>query len=80
MAATWSVQYSNWSQPSAQVELLTRLYEQTALSKTSTELLWQLLLATPVGPKRLKGLLPPGIPVAHRTCTSATNGQVLAGG
>jgi beta-lactamase class A len=31
-----------------------------------------------VGPKRLKGLLPAGTPVAHRTGTSATNAQGLS--
>ncbi|RZL05037.1 MAG: class A beta-lactamase, partial [Hymenobacter sp.] len=78
MGAAWPVQYTNWSYPSAQIELLTIVYRQTALTKPSNELLGQLLLATSVGPMRLKGLLPPGTPVAHRTGTSATNAQGLA--
>jgi beta-lactamase class A len=80
MATAWPVQYTNWSYPSAQLELLTQVYHQTALSKTSTALLWQLLLDTSVGPKRLKGLLPPSTAVAHRTGTSATNAQGLSPG
>jgi beta-lactamase class A len=68
-------QYRNWSYPSAQLELLSQVYGQKALSKPSSTLLWQLLLATSVGPKRLKGLLPAGTPVTHRTRTSATNAQ-----
>jgi beta-lactamase class A len=78
MAAGWANQYRNWSYPSAQVNLLSHVYRQTALSKASSKLLWQLLLATSVGPKRLKGLLPVGTPVAHRTGTSATNAQGLS--
>jgi beta-lactamase class A len=80
MAATWPVQYTNWSYPSAQLELLNRVYHQTALSQTSNAVLWQLLLDTSVGPKRLKGLLPAGTAVAHRTGTSATNAQGLSPG
>jgi beta-lactamase class A len=80
MAAAWPVQYTNWSYPSAQLELLNRVYQQTALSPTSNALLWQLLLDTSVGAKRLKGLLPAGTAVAHRTGTSATNAQGLSPG
>jgi beta-lactamase class A len=80
MAAAWPVQYTNWSYPSAQIELLNRVYQHTALSKTSNAVLWQLLLDTSVGAKRLKGLLPAGTAVAHRTGTSATNAQGLSPG
>jgi beta-lactamase class A len=78
MGAHWASQYRNWSYPSAQLDLLSQVYRQTALSKPSSELLWRLLLATSVGPQRLKGLLPAGTPVAHRTGTSATNAQGLS--
>lgn len=80
MAAAWPVQYTNWSYPSAQLELLNRVYHHTALSPTTNALLWQLLLDTSVGAKRLKGLLPAGTAVAHRTGTSATNAQGLSPG
>lgn len=78
MGAVWANQYRNWSYPSAQLDLLAQVYRQTALSKASSAWLWQLLLDTSVGPKRLKGLLPAGTPVAHRTGTSATNAQGLS--
>ncbi|MBO2012209.1 class A beta-lactamase [Hymenobacter negativus] len=78
MGAVWANQYRNWSYPSTQVDLLARVYYQTALSKTSSTLLWQLLLDTSVGPKRIKGLLPASTPVAHRTGTSGTNAQGLS--
>ena len=78
MGAQWASQYRNWSYPSAQLDLLGQIYQQMALSKPSSALLWQLLLDTSVGPKRLKGLLPAGTPVAHRTGTSSTNAQGLS--
>jgi beta-lactamase class A len=78
MGAVWANQYRNWSYPSTQVELLARVYDRTALSKASSALLWHLLLDTSVGPKRIKGLLPAGTPVAHRTGTSGTNAEGLS--
>jgi beta-lactamase class A len=78
MGAVWANQYRNWSYPSTQVDLLAKVYDHTALSKVNSALLWQLLLDTSVGPKRIKGLLPAGTPVAHRTGTSGTNAEGLS--
>ena len=78
MAAVWANQYRNWSYPSAQVDLLAQVYHHTALSQASSTLLWQLLLDTSVGQQRIKGLLPAGTPVAHRTGTSGTNAEGLS--
>ena len=78
MGAVWANQYRNWSYPSTQVDLLARVYHQTALSPASSTLLWQMLLDTSVGLKRIKGLLPAGTPVAHRTGTSDTNAAGLS--
>jgi beta-lactamase class A len=78
MAAAWANQYRNWSYPSTQVDLLAQVYHRTALSQASSSLLWQLLLDTSVGPQRIKGLLPAGTPVAHRTGTSGTNAEGLS--
>ena len=77
MAAAWPVQYTNWCEPQTQTELLRLLYKGTALSKPNNDYLWQLLLATRTGPKRLKGQLPPGTPIAHKTGTSNTNDKGL---
>ncbi len=77
MAAAWPVQYTNWCEPQTQIALLRLLYKGTALSKPNNDYLWQLLLATSTGPKRLKGQLPPGTPVAHKTGTSNTNDKGL---
>lgn len=80
MGANWQAQYSNWCQPDAQVKLLGMLYAQSALSKNSNDILWQMMLNTFVAPKRLRALLPPGTPLAHRTGTSGTNPQGLSPG
>jgi beta-lactamase class A len=60
------------------VDLLAQGYYQTALSKASNTFLWQRLLDTSVGPKHVKGLLPAGTLVAHRTGTSSTNAAGLS--
>ena len=77
MAAAWPVQYTNWCEPQTQVHLLRLLYKGSALSKTSNDYLWQILLAASTGPKRLKAQLPPGTPVAHKTGSSNTNDKGL---
>jgi beta-lactamase class A len=78
MAASWPVQYTNWCQPYTQVQLLGLIYHGVPLSKKSNEFLMRILLATSTGPKRLKGLLPQGTPVAHKTGTSPTNDKGLS--
>jgi len=62
------VQYRNWSTPEAMVQLLTKLTPEhdALLLKWMTE-------STP-GAKRLKGRLPAGTVVAHKTGTSGTEG------
>lgn len=78
MSKAWPAQYRNWCNPSAQISLLKILYQQNLLSKQSNALLLKLMLKTSVSPKRLRGLLPVGTPVAHRTGTSSTNEQGLS--
>jgi beta-lactamase class A len=78
MAAAWPAQYSNWCQPYTQIELLRIIYRHSLLSPASNNYLSRILLATSTGPRRLKGLLPQGTPVAHKTGTSPTNAQGLS--
>lgn len=78
MAAQWPVQYTNWSEPYAQVELLQKMYDNSVLAKSTNDYLWQIMLATSTAPKRLKGLLPAGTAVAHKTGTSGTNKEGLS--
>ena len=77
MHATWSVQFQNWCTPVAMLQLLQLFYERKSLSTQSSDLLWKLMTEATSGPKRIKGLLPEGTPVAHKTGTSGSNGHGL---
>jgi beta-lactamase class A len=67
-----SLQYQNWAAPESALVLLRALQEGRGLSKESRALLLRLMTETPIGPKRLKGRLPAGTVVAHKTGTSGT--------
>lgn len=70
MSREVDVQYRNWSTPDAMVQLLMKLSPEhdALLLKWMTE-------STP-GPKRIKGLLPAGTMVAHKTGTSGTDSGI----
>lgn len=80
MGSSWEVQYNNWCKPVAITHLLDIFYNGKVLKKASNDFLWDLMVKSVVGPKRIKGLLPDGIVVAHRTGTSSTNSEGLAPG
>jgi beta-lactamase class A len=69
----WNVQYENWSEPLAMVQLRDILYTQHPLSDSGKALLLQLMTETENSPKRIVGQLPEGTVVAHKTGTSDTN-------
>jgi beta-lactamase class A len=70
---------SNSTAPQAAIALLEKLFRQELLSKESTAFLVQKLEAVTTGPGRIKGLLPPGSVVAHKTGTGNTvNGVTWA--
>ncbi|MBD1936749.1 class A beta-lactamase, subclass A2 [Microcoleus sp. FACHB-68] len=73
-----TVQYRNYATPDAAVVLLRAFHEGKGLSKSSQALLLQLMTETTTGSKRIKGLLPDGTVVAHKTGTSATVNGVTA--
>ena len=58
--------------PDGTVQLLKRLFHGELLSPSSTARAIQILSATVTGPARIKGLLPPGVPVAHKTGTTGS--------
>lgn len=58
--------------PSGTVQLLKRAFGGEVLSKRSTALLIEAMKATTTFPTRLKGLLPPGTVVAHKTGSTGT--------
>lgn len=59
------------STPDAMVDLLARIHAGEGLSPASREYLLAAMGASRSGPRRLKGLLPGGTPVAHKTGTIA---------
>jgi beta-lactamase class A len=78
LAEDHSLQYRNWTTPLAAVGLLQALFEGRSLSRASQTLLLQLMTESNTGPNRLKGKLPPGTAVAHKTGTSGTDKGVTA--
>ncbi|HEY0546512.1 MAG TPA: class A beta-lactamase, subclass A2 [Pyrinomonadaceae bacterium] len=77
VAKDWPVQYTNWSRPSAMLRLMVNAYRGKYLSKSSNDFLWKIMRETSTGPNRIKGLLPAGTVVAHKTGTSGTNDKGL---
>lgn len=78
MATGWTVQYTNWCEPITMNDLLVRFFQGKILRPASTAMLRKWMLETPTGPARLKGLLPAGTPVMHKTGTSSTNEKGLS--
>lgn len=78
MASSWELQYTNWCKPVEMTILIDKFYKGEVLSKASTDFLYKLLVETTTGPKRLKGMLPAGTVVAHKTGTSPTNDAGLS--
>jgi len=74
----WETQYRNWASPQGALQLLRSLHERRGISEQSQQLLLKLMTETPTGPKRLKGLLPKTMVVAHKTGTSGTSGGISA--
>jgi beta-lactamase class A len=58
--------------PDGTVQLLRRLFHGELLSAPSTARLVEIMEATTTGPGRIKGLLPAGTVVAHKTGTTGT--------
>lgn len=58
--------------PDGTVGLFARLYRGELLSAASTARIIEILEATTTGPARIKGLLPGGVIVAHKTGTTGT--------
>ncbi|MBO9728374.1 MAG: class A beta-lactamase [Chitinophaga sp.] len=65
-------QYTNWCTPAAMTQLLETFYIKPVLSDSSRSYLLYLMTSSTPGAKRLKGLLPAGTEVAHKTGTSWT--------
>ncbi len=72
------LQYRKWWTPSSAVQVLIRISVKTPFNAENTKLLHKWLLETETGPKRLKGELPAGTAVCHKTRTSGTTNGVAS--
>jgi beta-lactamase class A len=70
MHADQKLQYLNYAEPAVMVALLRLFADHSPLTPEHTALLNTWLLDSPSGHKRIKGLLPAGTPVAHKTGSS----------
>lgn len=65
-----TAQYRNWFEPAAAVQLLLRLNRNSPLNTEHNSLLLGWMRDSPSGPNRIKGQLPPGTIIMHKTGTS----------
>jgi beta-lactamase class A len=77
--ADWSVQYKNWTSPTAATKLLEAFYKRNILSKKSYDFLWKAMVETSTGPNKIKGKLPKEAIVAHKTGFSGKNKEGMTG-
>jgi beta-lactamase class A len=75
MHKEWNVQFKNWTTPNAASQLLDLFYRGQILHLKSYEALWEMMVQTPTGRKRIKEQLPQTIIVAHKTGTSGVSDQ-----
>ncbi len=71
-------QYRNWATPAGAAAVLQALDEGRGLTAESRQHLLWLLTETPTGPNRIRGRLPEGTAVAHKTGSSRTVDGVTA--
>jgi beta-lactamase class A len=75
----FSKPYQTWCEPMDMAALLVKFYKGELLSRTATDTLRNIMERTTGGTLRIKGLLPEGTVVAHKTGTSGMeNGRTTA--
>lgn len=75
MFQSWNLIYSNQARPRDITTLLTKLYSETLFSDSCHSFLWHTLTDCTTGNSRIKGKLPAGTEVAHKTGTSFTTAE-----
>ena len=78
MAGDNSLQYRNWFEPVGAVQLLRRISDNSPLTDEHTRILLRWMQDSPTGAHRIKGELPAGTIVMHKTGSSATRDGVTA--
>lgn len=68
-----TIQYQNWSTPEGMTQLLQILFKGNYLTEKSRDFLLELMsFSNPYFDRRIKGLLPVGTPVVHKTGAART--------
>jgi beta-lactamase class A len=75
MHKDWNAQFSNWTTPKAATDLLVAFYTKRILSDSTFNFLLKTMIETSTGKNRIKGQLPEGIIVAHKTGSSGRNDE-----
>jgi beta-lactamase class A len=79
LARDVSVQYRNWFEPTGAVQLLRRISDNSPLTPEHTRILLAWMQDATMGVRRIKGGLPAGTIVMHKTGSSGTkNGVAFA--
>ena len=75
MQSNWDMQFLNWTTPEEANRILAAFYENKSrlLSKESYDVIWNIMKGTKTGKNRLRGQLPDGTVVAHKTGWSGTH-------
>ena len=89
IGSDWATQYENWATPSAAVELLRWLQANVAFTSDVADaskseesgtvgypMIYKFMAGSNPGQRRLKGHLPPGTIVAHKTGTGGTQNGI----
>jgi beta-lactamase class A len=74
----WAMQYENWATPEAAVDLLEIVNRGEGGLGTHKDLLIKHMTEGPTGANRIKGLLPAGTQVAHKTGTGGSRDGVTS--
>jgi beta-lactamase class A len=73
-----NLQYQDWIEPAAAVQLLQRLVNNPPISPVANAFLLQTMTDAVTGPRRLRAGLPPSTVLAHKTGSSGTHGGITA--
>ena len=79
MHKDWDSQFINKITPNEATKLLSKFNKGQILNKTNTKWLYDAMLNNASGGNRIKGKLPKGTKIAHRTGTSFTNDNGMTG-
>ena len=80
MHKDWNIQFQNWATPIALNQLLIKSYasgNNRILSEKNYQFLWKVMKETSTGANRLKGQLPQGTIVAHKTGASGSIDNIV---